>query len=61
MTEKATALETIRNLSEHATLAEIIEELSIWGAIQRGRADVAAGRVVSHEDAKARLAAMISR
>ena len=39
MTDKVEALEAIRNLSEHATLAEIIEMLSILEVIRRGEKD----------------------
>ena len=37
MTDKVEALEAIRNLCEHATLAEIIENLSILEMIRRGQ------------------------
>lgn len=39
-----------------AILAEIREELAISAAVQRGKADIAAGRTVSHEEVKQRSA-----
>ena len=54
MTEKAVALEAIRNLSEHATFAEIIETLSILESIRRRDAVInAAGSVIQTDKAEA--------
>lgn len=49
--------EFVRDLPEKITLAEAIEELQILAAIERGpQADSAAGRVVSHEEMKRKIA-----
>ena len=61
MTDKVEALEAIRNLCEHATLAEIIENLSILEMIRRGQLAAEAGNVVSHEEAESRLESWITR
>ena len=59
--EKAVALEALQRMPETATLEDICEELAILAAIRRGEADIAAGRVVSHEEVERRSAAWISR
>lgn len=61
MTDKVEALEAIRNLSERATPAEIIENLSILEMIRRGQLAAEAGNVVSHEEAESRLESWITR
>ena len=59
--EKAVALEALQRMPETATLEDICEELAILAAIRRGEADIAAGRVVSHEEVERRSAAWTSR
>ena len=49
MTDKQAVLDALDRLPERVTLDEITEELRIMAAIRRGRADVAAGRVRSHQ------------
>lgn len=61
MTDKVEALEAIRNLSEHATLAQIIENLSILEMIRRGEKDADEGRVIPHEAIKERLASWATK
>lgn len=46
-------------LASEAVEAYVDRELEIIGGIQRGLADVAAGRVVSHDEAMAELQAVI--
>ena len=59
--EKEIALDAVRTMPDSATLREILEELAILEAIRRGEADLAAGRVVSHDEVKRRSATWISR
>ena len=59
MSTKEQVIELLRCLPEDATLEEISEEVAILAAIRRGEADVAAGRVVSHEEVERRSAAWI--
>ena len=54
--EKAVALDALQRMPETATLEDICEELAILTAIRRGEADIAAGRVVSHEEVERRSA-----
>jgi predicted transcriptional regulator len=51
MTDKQAAIDALQRLPEDATLEEISEELRIMASIPRGRADIAAGRTKTHEEA----------
>ena len=61
MTDKAAAMEAVRNLSEFATFNEIIDTLEILEGIQKGDKAVAAGDLVSQEEVEARLESWISK
>lgn len=52
---KQLALEDVRQLPEDASLEDAMERLYVLAAIERGRADIAAGRVVSHEEVRRRF------
>ena len=52
MTDKQAVLDALERLPENASLEEISEELRIMAAVRRGRADVAAGRTKTHEEAQ---------
>ena len=52
MTDKQAVVDAIQRLPENASLEEITEELRIMAAVRRGRADVAAGRTKTHEEAQ---------
>ena len=52
---KQRALEAVKQLPEDASLEDAMERLYVLEAIERGRADVAAGRVISHDEARRRL------
>ena len=56
MSDKQLAASVMEKLPETATLEQISEELAILAAIRRGKADIEAGRTVSHEDVKQRSA-----
>jgi predicted transcriptional regulator len=47
--------ETLDKLPDDATLEEAIERLLFLAEIEQGIADAEAGRMISHEEAKARL------
>lgn len=55
MTDKQAVLDALQRLPENASLEEIAEELRIMAAIRRGRSDIAAGRVKTHEEAQQML------
>ncbi len=52
MTDKQAVLDALERLPENASLDEITEELRIMAAVRRGRADVAAGRTKTHQEAQ---------
>ena len=52
MTDKQAVMDAIQRLPEGATLEEISEELRIMASVRRGRADIAAGRSKTHEEAE---------
>ncbi|MBI3878785.1 MAG: hypothetical protein HY301_01810 [Verrucomicrobia bacterium] len=52
MTDKQAVLDALGRLPEQASLEEITAELHIMAAVRRGRADVAAGRTKTHEEAE---------
>ena len=52
---KQLALRAVEQLPEDATLEDAMERLYLLEKIERGRADVREGRVVSHEEIVARF------
>jgi len=52
MTDKQAVVDALQRLPENASLEGITEELRIMAAVRRGRADVAAGRTKTHEEAQ---------
>jgi predicted transcriptional regulator len=52
MTDKQAVLDALQRLPETATLEEITEELRIMASVRRGRADIAAGRIKTQEEAE---------
>ena len=55
-TPKQEALAAISALPEGATHEDIVYRLHVIQRVHEGLADIEAGRTVSHEEAKARLA-----
>jgi predicted transcriptional regulator len=51
---KQRALEAVRALPETATFEDVMERLLFLAKIDRGLADVEAGRVIPHEQVKAK-------
>lgn len=52
MTDKQAVFDALQRLPENVSLEEITEELRIMAAVRRGRADVAAGRTKTHQEAQ---------
>ncbi len=55
MTSKDMAIKTIQELPDSATWADIEERVRFLAGIDKGLADIKAGRVVPHEDVKESL------
>ena len=54
-TAKQLALEAVERLPDDATLEDVMERLYFLAKIVRGRADVAAGGTVPHEEVRKRF------
>ena len=52
---KQAALRAIKEMKETASYADMMHELYVLEKIERGRADIRAGRTVSHTEARERL------
>ncbi|MBN2128054.1 MAG: hypothetical protein JW741_01095 [Sedimentisphaerales bacterium] len=61
MTSKDLAIKTIQELPDSATWEEIEERIRFLAGIDKGLADVKAGRVVPHEEVKQSLKTWLSR
>jgi predicted transcriptional regulator len=59
MITKEQMVEAIQSLPDGATIREAIERLEDIEMIEKGLADVAAGRTVSHAEARKRFAAWL--
>ncbi|MDI6448795.1 hypothetical protein [Anaerobaca lacustris] len=55
MPSKDSALKTIRELLDSATWEDIEERVRFLGGLDKGLADIKAGRVVAHEDVQESL------
>ena len=56
MTTKEQILKIVQELPEDATIEEAIDQLYLWLKIQKAEAQVRSGEVVSHEEARKRIA-----
>jgi predicted transcriptional regulator len=61
MSDKEAVIDAVRNLSDEATVEEILEQIEILAAIRRGERAADAGRVVSHEEVKQQVASWNTR
>lgn len=61
MTSKDLAIKTIRELPDSATWADIEERVRFLGAIDKGMADIKAGRTVPHNEVKKSLKKWLSK
>jgi predicted transcriptional regulator len=55
MSAKELVMKTVRKMSDKMSMEEILEELAILAAIQRGEEAADAGKVISHEEMKKRV------
>ncbi|MFL6196340.1 MAG: hypothetical protein ACJ75H_19320 [Thermoanaerobaculia bacterium] len=55
MTDKQRVLQIIRDQPEDSSYDEILRELAFGRMVERGLADVEAGRTISHEEMKKRI------
>jgi len=60
-TPKQQVQDLLENLPEDASLEDIQYHIYVRQKIEQGLADIAAGRVVSHEEVQRRLAKWLSR
>jgi len=56
MTQKERIMELIRKLPDDVSTEDVMEAIYFQDVVDRGLADAEAGRMVSHEEAKKRLA-----
>ncbi len=61
MTDKELVITTLKKLPEEILLEDILEEIQILVAIQRGEQAADAGRVTPHEDVKKMIVSWTSR
>jgi predicted transcriptional regulator len=61
MTTKDIAIKTIQDLPDSATWEDIEERVRFLAAIDRGLADIKAGKVIPHEQVKESLKEWLSR
>src|SRR5437868_4228723 len=54
MSAKQRVLRAVRALPNDGSMAQITEHVTILAAIERGEEDIAAGRTMTHEDARGR-------
>jgi predicted transcriptional regulator len=61
MTTKDIAIKTIQELPDSATWEDIEERVRFLAAIDRGLADIKAGKIIPHEQVKESLKEWLSR
>jgi predicted transcriptional regulator len=61
MTAKELVIHALKKLPEEVSMVEILEELEILAAIQRGQEAADSGQVIPHEDVKKMVASWTSR
>ncbi len=61
MTDKQRAIKVIEQMVDTATLEDIMAELYFREKVDRGLRDLQQGKVMTHENAKRRLAAWLHR
>lgn len=61
MSNKEIMIEAIRKLPDDSSIEEIVEEVVVLAAIQRGVEEADAGRTISHDEVKKRIQKWISR
>jgi predicted transcriptional regulator len=61
MTAKELVIHALNKLPEETSIEEILEEIEILSAIQKGEAAADDGRVVSHDEVKNMVASWTSK
>ncbi|HEV3237862.1 MAG TPA: hypothetical protein VGZ25_12785 [Gemmataceae bacterium] len=61
MSDKQAIMEAVESLPEEATFDEILEEVAMLAALRRGLDDANAGRVITNEEMKRRIAQWTSK
>lgn len=61
MTAKQRVLELVTQMPEGSSMEDILHRLYLEQKVQQGRDDIAAGRVVTHEEARQRLSKWLGR
>ena len=61
MTNKENAIKTIQDMPDSVTWDDIEERIHFLAAIDKGLADVRAGRVIPHKDVKESLQQWLSK
>jgi predicted transcriptional regulator len=61
MSAKERAIQAVEGLRDSATIEDIMADLYFRQKVDRGLRDLQEGRVVSHEEAKRRLAQWLQR
>ena len=61
MTEKERILKIVEQMPDTATVEDVMDELYFKEVVNRGLADLTAGRLINHDDAKKRLAQWLEK
>ena len=61
MTTKETVIRSIQHLPDSATWAEIEEHVRFLAALEKGHDDMTNGRIVPHDEVKARIESCLSQ
>jgi predicted transcriptional regulator len=61
MTEEESVIDAIRKLPDEATMEDIQEEIAILAGLRRAEADIDAGRFVTNEVVKQRIAEWLTK
>jgi predicted transcriptional regulator len=61
MTEKERILKIVEQMPDSATAEDVMNELYFKEIVDRGLSDLTAGRLISHDEAKQRLAQWLEK
>jgi predicted transcriptional regulator len=61
MSDKEAVIEAVRQMPDGASIDEIAEQVAILAAIRRGEEAADAGRVITHDEVKKRLASWLTK
>jgi predicted transcriptional regulator len=60
MSVKEQVLQAIHRLSDHIDYRDVTEEIAFLAAVRDAEEDIAKGRLISHEEMKARISTCIA-